>query len=207
MNIVSIKAESRDAKIKASVSRKEGKIPAVLYGGDKVTHLNTTHSDIKNIIYTPDFKIADLEVDGVSKKCIVKDVQFHPITDNILHIDFLEIVNGQKVKVEVPVRFKGVSPGVKAGGKMLQSMRKVKVKLDPKDMVDELFIDISHLQLGNAVRVKDIQAGDKIEVLANPNIPVAVVEVPRALKSATTEAAKPGAAAPAKTGAATPAAK
>ena len=200
MNVVAIKAESRDLNSKASTIRNSGKIPAVMYGGGEVVHFSTTHNDVKPAIYTPDFKITEIEVDGKKHRCIVKDIQFHPVTDAIEHIDFLEIEEGRMVKVELPVRFKGVSPGVKSGGKLIQSMRKVKVKVDPKDLVDELFIDISKLELGSAVRVRDIQLAQGMELMVNPAIPVAVVEIPRALKSAASKAAteeKGAAAAPA----------
>ena len=184
MNVVAIKAESRDTNVKASAIRKESKIPAVLYGGNEILHFSTTHNDVKSAIYTPDFKLAELDIDGKKAKAIIKDIQFHPLTDEIEHIDFLEIEDGRKVKVEIPVRFKGTSPGVKTGGKLIQSMRKVKVKVDPVNLIDELFIDISELELGSSVRVKDIQLAEGMELMVNPAIPVAVVEVPRALKSA-----------------------
>ena len=190
MNTVSIKAESRDTNVKAAQIRNNGQIPCVIYGGDILEHFSTTHNDIKPLIFTPDLKVAEIELGGKKHKCIVKDIQWHPVTDNIEHIDFLALEDGRKIKVEVPVRFKGASPGVKVGGKLLQSMRKVKVKLDPKDLVDELFIDISNLELGAAVRVKDIELNDNIELMVNAQIPVAVVEVPRALKSAAAAADK-----------------
>jgi len=188
METVSVKCEKRDVNIKASLLRKEGKIPAVLYGGDNNESFSTTLNEVKNLIYTPDFKLANLDIAGSAKKSIVKNVQYHPVTDEILHIDFLALEEGRKVKVEIPVRFKGVSPGVKGGGKLLQSMRKVKIKVDPKNMVNELFIDISSLELGSAVKVKDIEVNDSIEIMVNENIPVAIVEVPRALKSAAASA-------------------
>ncbi len=185
MNIVTIQAEGRDVNVKASVIRKESKIPAILYGGKENIAISTTVNDVKHIIYTGDFKLAELDIAGKKYKAIVKNVQFHPVTDAIEHIDFLEVEDGRKIKIEIPVRFKGISPGVKSGGKLLQSMRKVKVKLDPKDLVDELFIDISKLELGGSVRVKDIEIKEGIELMANKSIPVANVEVPRALKSVT----------------------
>ncbi len=184
METVSVKCEKRDANLKAASIRKEGKIPAVLYGGDINENFSTTLNEVKGLIYTPEFKIANLDIDGKSIKSIVKSVQYHPVTDEIQHIDFLAIEDGRKLKVDIPVRFKGVSPGVKGGGKLLQSMRKVKVKVDPKNMINELFIDISNLELGSSVKVKDIEKNENIEIMANENIPVAIVEVPRALKSA-----------------------
>ncbi len=197
METLTLNAEARDLSVKASTIRNEGKIPAVVYGAEDTQHISTTHNDVKGLIYTPDFKLAEINVGGKSMKCIIKDVQFHPVTDEIQHIDFLSIKDGQKIKAEIPVRFKGASPGVKLGGKLMQSLRKVKVKIDPKDLMDELFVDISELQLGAAVRVKDIECGDDVEIMVNPSTPVAVVEIPRAVKSAAAEAEKAaGAAAP-----------
>lgn len=177
--------------------RSEGKIPAILYGGPEQVAFSTTHNDVKAAVYTPDFKLTELDIDGKKYKSIVKSVQFHPVTDAIEHIDFLEIEDGRPVKVEIPVRFKGVSPGVKSGGKLIQSIRKIKVKADPVNLVDELFIDISQLELGFSVRIKDIQVPEGIEILMNPAIPVAIVEVPRALKSAAAKEETAAAATPA----------
>jgi len=183
MNTVSFKGDNRDTTVKASVLRASGNIPAVMYGGDILEHFTVKHNDIKHLIYTPDFKLGEVDIDGKSHKCIIKDIQFHPVTDAIEHIDFLAIEDGREVKVNIPIRFKGVSPGVKGGGKLMQSMRKVKVKVDPKNLVDVLYIDISNLELGFSVKVKDIEISEGMEVLASPSIPVASVEVPRALKS------------------------
>lgn len=200
MQVVNIPGEKRDTSVKASELRSEGKIPAVIYGGgDVLEHFTVKMNDVKKLIYTPDFKIGELALDGTTHKCIIKDIQWHPITDAIDHIDFLALKTGISVKVEVPVRFKGVSPGVLGGGKLIQSIRRVKVKLDPANLVDELFLDISELELGSAVRIRDIEVPEGIELMVNPATPVATVEVPRALKSAEAAAEKEGgeAAAPA----------
>jgi large subunit ribosomal protein L25 len=204
METVSFKVEPRDVSVKASTVRKAGKIPAVIYGGDHLEHVSTSIKDVKHLIYTPAFKLAQLDVDGKNFKCIVKAIQYHPLTDNI---EFLAIEDGRKVKVEIPVKFRGVSPGVKAGGKLMQTLRKIKVKVDPKDIVDELFIDISELELGSAVRVKDIDANDKLEIMVSDATPVATVEVPRALKSATMEEEAAADAAAAEAGEEAPAAE
>ncbi|MEZ4912111.1 MAG: 50S ribosomal protein L25 [Saprospiraceae bacterium] len=170
--------------------RKDGGIPAVLYGGDDVIHFTVTAAGVKHIIYTPDFKLADLEVDGSHYKAILKSVQFHPVTDEVLHIDFLRLLDKVPVKVEVPLRFKGTSPGVKVGGKLIQQLRKIKIKTTPSKMVDELKADISSLELGQALRVRDIIVPDGIEILNNAATPIALIEVPRALKAAAAAEAK-----------------
>ncbi len=184
MEVIAFNAEKRDMAIKAKATRKQGKIPAVLYGTDVQEHFTVLHNDVKKLIFTPDFRVGEVTLDGGKHKCIVKDIQWHPVTDQIAHIDFLALKEGTKVKVEIPVKFKGVSPGVKEGGALMQTMRRVKVKVDPKNLVDELFVDISELKLGEAIRVRDMDVPEGIEVMVNEAVPIATVEIPRALKSA-----------------------
>lgn len=190
MNTVEIKGSVREGLGKRATknARNEGKIPCVLYGKEDLLHFETTLADIKSLIYTPDFKVAEVNLDGKITRAIVKDVQYHPVKENIMHIDFLQLVDGQSVKVELPIRFKGTSPGVKLGGKLQQSIRRVRVKGTPENLVDELYVDISHLELGQAARVRDIDIPEGLELLVPGASPVAVIEIPRALRSA--EAAK-----------------
>lgn len=170
--------------------RREGRIPAVIYGGDTNIHFSTILNDVRPIVYTPDFKIAEVAVDGQTYRCILKDVQYHPVTEEIVHMDFLRLLDGVPVNVEIPVRFRGTSPGVKEGGKLMQSVRRIKIKTTPEHLIDELFLDISGLGLGQAVRVRDIEVGDNIEVMSAGGTPVGLVEIPRALRSAAAAAAK-----------------
>ncbi len=192
MQVVNINGEVRESKGKSSnkVLRKEGKIPAVIYGGKENVHFSTSQKALKSLVYTPDFKLAEIEVDGQKYKTILKDIQFHPVSDEIIHVDFQELVPDQRVNVAVPVRFQGVSPGVKGGGKLIQSLRKVKIKVTPEHIVDELFADISELELGSSVRVRDLILSDGIEVISSGATPLASVEVPRALKTDEEEAAE-----------------
>lgn len=163
--------------------RKEGKIPAILYGGDQVDHFTTTIRDVKHLVYTPDFKLAEIQVDGKVSKAILKEIQFHPVTDEIVHIDFLRLQENTEIKVEIPVNFRGVSPGVKAGGKLIQSLRKIKIKTTPEKLIDALIVDISNVELGGAVRVRELDIVEGIEVINDGAIPIAIVEVPRVLKT------------------------
>ncbi len=184
METVSFVGQKRDLTSKAATLRKNGRIPAVVYGGKTLEHFSVILNDIKSIVYTPDLKLGEVDIDGTKHKCIVKKIQFHPIKDTIEHMDFIALEEGRKIKVDIPIRFKGISPGVKGGGTLIQSLRRVTVKVDPAHLVDELFIDISELDLGTAVKVSDIETNDNIEFMVKTNIPVASVEVPRALKSA-----------------------
>ena len=201
METITINAipRSRETKNSASQARAMGQIPCVLYGGDTNLIFSTTPNDVKSIIYTPAFKLAEIHLDGAVYKCIVKDVQFHPVTDEIIHLDFLQLEEGKPVKVNIPVKFKGESPGLKSGGKLIKSIREVSIKTVPEHLVDELYVDITGVELGQTVRIRDLELKEDIEVLNDPGSPIATIEVPRALKSATAaeeellEAAEPSA--------------
>lgn len=184
MQVVQVTTQERtDLGKKATKAlRKSGHIPAVVYSKNSVTHFSTTHGAVKKLIFTPDLKLAELQMAGGVKKALIKDIDFHPVTEAIMHIDFIELIPNHPVKASVPVKFKGVSPGVKAGGKLLSGLRTVKVKATPEVLVDELFVDISSLQLSEAVRVKDLEIPEGLSVEVDPATPIAVVEVPRALK-------------------------
>lgn len=193
MVTVSIPAELRTAvgtKF-AKADRKSGNIPAVIYGAKaEPMHIIVKLKDVKPVIYTPEFKIAEVNVEGKVVKCIIKDTQFHAVNDQLSHIDFLRLEDGHKVKIDVPVRFEGTSPGVKLGGKLIQSVRKVPLKTLPSAMVDEVKVNISSLELGGVLRVKNIELPEGNEIMLNPSIPIANVEIPRALKSAAAEEKK-----------------
>ncbi len=191
MEIVSLSTTARtDIGRKGTKAvRKSGAIPAVMYGGGEVSHFSTNIKDVKSLIYTPDFKLAEIDIDGAKHKAILKDIQFHPVSDEVMHIDFLKLIDGVKVKVNIPVKYEGVSPGVKEGGKLITALRTVRVKTVPEKLVDKLIADISETQLGQAIRVKDLQVGEGIEIMTDPNIPVASVNVPRVLKGMDTDEA------------------
>ncbi|MDZ7876398.1 MAG: 50S ribosomal protein L25 [Saprospiraceae bacterium] len=184
-------------KAATKVDRKSDAIPCVLYGGNENVHFTTTWNDVRHLIYTGDFKTADITADGKNYSAIVKDVQFHPVSEKILHIDFLRLTPGTPVKVSLPLRLVDQSPGVKAGGKLLQGIRKIKVKALPENLVDEVTLSIAKLDLGQSARVRDIIPVNGIEITMSPSIPVVTVEIPRALRAAAAAEAK-AKAAPAK---------
>ena len=192
MQTVTINGEVRTELGKASGKnlRKSGKIPAIIYGEEGNTHFSTTHKEVKNLVFTPDFKLAEINIDGNKTKTILKDIQFHPVSDEILHIDFLQLADGREVKIDLPVRFEGVSPGVKDGGIFIQALRKIQVKTTPEHITDHLVVNISELRLGSAIRVGHLEVVDGVEVLTSPSIPIASVAVPRALKTLEEEEAE-----------------
>ena len=192
METVAISGTTRSGKGKKSSKtlRKQGQVPCVIYGGDKNIHFSSEPKAFKSLIFTPEFKLAEITVDGVAYKCILKDAQYHPVTDEIVHMDFLQLVPNKVVKVNIPVGFKGVSPGVKAGGKLMPKLRTVKIKTTPENLVNKLFVDISEVKLGFSVRIKDVELQDGMTIMNPMSTPVASVEVPRALRSASAEEAE-----------------
>ena len=206
MQTVQVSGDIREnlGKKHSKATRREGLVPAVLYGAGDPVHFNIKALDVRSLIYTPEFKLAELSVGGKSYRAIVKDYQFHPVTDQLRHIDFLSLQDGHPIKVQVPVVFEGTSPGVRSGGKLLVNVRRIKIKTTPEHLVDRLVLDISNLELGSSIRVRDIKPIDGVEIQNPGGQPVATVEVPRALRSAAT-AEKKAADAAAKAGTAKPA--
>jgi large subunit ribosomal protein L25 len=186
MNVVNLKGAVRNdfGKQATRDSRREGKIPCVIYGGDEVIHFSVDGPDSKPLVYTSDFNVVEIEIDGKTYKTVIKDIQFHPVTENVEHIDFQELVDGRKVKVFIPVKLTGSSIGVKDGGSLVTVMRKLLVKAAPEHLVSEIEGDITKLNLNQSICVRDMKIPAGIEILQDPGSPVGSVEVPRALKSA-----------------------
>lgn len=178
--------------------RSEEKVPAVIYGGAKEVNFCAPATSFKNIIYTPDFMVVDAKVDGNSYKCVLKDLQFDKVSDKLIHVDFLELVEDKKVIVTLPLKLTGAPAGVKAGGKLVVKIKSLKVKLLPKHLRENIELDISNLQLNENVRVQDVKA-ENMEIMNSPRIPIASITMTRQLKQEETAAAK---AAPAKAAAA-----
>lgn len=173
----------------AKIDRAEGKVPCILYGGGDNVSFTVNPKDMRDLIFTSEFKVVEVTIDGKTDRCILKTAQFHPVTDELRHVDFLRLIDGHAVKIDVPVRCVGISPGVKVGGKLQQKMRKVKIKTLPENMVDHLTVDISELELGQSVRVRDIIVPEGVQLMNPEANPVASIEIPRALRSATAAAA------------------
>lgn len=180
-------ARTDTGKAATRALRRNGQIPCELYGGDENIHFATTYTEIKDLIYTPDFFVAEVNIDGDKHQAIVKAIQFHPVTDEILHIDFQKLIPGRYVQTEIPVRTVGVAAGVKTGGKLMMKVRKLKVKTTPENLVDKVEIDVSKLKLGQSFKVRDI-AETGMLILNSPSIPIASVEIPRSLRSAASRA-------------------
>lgn len=185
MEKIVIKANTRAAvgSTSAKSARNNGMVPGVIYGGKEVIHFEADPASFRHVIYSPDFKLLDLEIGGKTHKCILKSTQFHPVSEKLEHIDLLEIIDGQSFKCKIPLKFKGASPGVKVGGKFVQKLRVVNVKTTPDKLVSELYADISGMELGSTIRVRDIMANDGITIENPPAIPIASIDIPRALRN------------------------
>lgn len=137
--------------------RYKGLVPAVLYGGEKQYHISVSAKDLKPLIYTPDAQFVEIEIDGTKYKAIAQDIQFHPLNDQVRHIDFLQLFDDKYISMNIPIKLVGVSPGVRAGGHMSQKLRSLLVTALPNDVPQVIEINIEHLKIGKAVRVEEIQ--------------------------------------------------
>lgn len=188
MKTIKVQGELRSEHGKAATRRlrSEGKVPAVIYGGDATIHCSVKPLDVRSLVYTPEFQIVELDVDGKTHRCIMKDLQFDVVTDELTHMDFLELVDGKKVIANLPIHFTGQPVGVKEGGRLVIKQKSVKVRTYPKDLTEHLSVDITNLKIGGNVRVQDIPT-DNMEVMNPPRIPIASVVTTRALRQAGTE--------------------
>ncbi len=173
----------RDAK----ELRYEGKVPAVLYGGDNQIHFAVSAADLKGLVYTPDVHFVDIDVEGTKAQAVLQDIQFHPLTEQILHVDFLRVNESKPFVMEIPVKLTGTSPGVKMGGKLIQKLRKLRVKAFAKDMPQYVEVGIEVLELGKSVRVGDLSF-DTFQIINNADDTIVSVVMSRALKQAEQEA-------------------
>ncbi len=185
--------------------RSQQQVPGVIYGGANEINFNAPASAFKDIVYTADFMLANVKIDGKAYRCILKDLQFDKVTDALIHVDFLELVDDKKVIATLPLKFIGTPAGVKAGGKLVTKMKSLKVKAFPKYLKEHIDVDINALELNANVRVEDVKL-DNMEVLNSPRIPIASVTMTRQLKQDEATTAVPKAAAPGAAAAAAPAA-
>ena len=208
MKTYQLNAEARTdlGKKAAKALRKENKIPVVLNGGKLVdllagekvvpvgrdgkgiitTDLVVNFADVRKLIYSTDVCVIDLTYDGQTRKAVLKDLQFHPVSDAVLHIDLLEVSEDKPVVVEIPVHLEGHAVGVKAGGKLYLSMKKVKVKGLYKDIPETIILNVDSLEIGKTIKVRDCQF-DNIELVNAKDLVIAGVRTTRAAANAVVE--------------------
>ncbi len=169
---------SNVGKKDAKAVRTSGNVPCVVYGDGEQVHFSVKHVDMEKLIYTPDVYIINLDVEGKKVPSIIQDIQFHPVTDRISHVDFIALKDDKKIKVNIPVNLVGRAPGVLNGGKLQQIFRRVKVYALPANLPDSIEVDINDLRIGQAIRIKDI-ANDKLEILNAANAVICSVKMAR----------------------------
>ncbi|HWD86626.1 MAG TPA: 50S ribosomal protein L25/general stress protein Ctc [Mucilaginibacter sp.] len=191
MKSIAISGSPREnvGKRDAKGLRYEGNVPAVLYGGKTQTHFSVSAADLKPVIYTPDVHFIDITVASVKAQAIIQDIQFHPLTEQILHVDFLELDEKKPITIEIPIKLTGTSPGVKMGGKLIQKLRKLRIKALPKDHQDTIDVSIEELEVGKAVRVGDLKF-DKLTITNAKEDTIVSVTTSRALRQAEEATAK-----------------
>jgi large subunit ribosomal protein L25 len=205
MKTITIEGQLRteNGKKAARQLRSQEMVPGVIYGGSEEVNFYASTKAFKPLVYTPEFQVAEVKVNGKTYRTILKDLQFDKVSDALAHVDLLELVEDKKVIATIPLKFTGSSKGVKDGGKLIAKIKSLKIKAYPKYLKEAIEVDLTPLELNSNIRVEDVKA-DNMEVMNSPRIPIASVVLTRQLKQE--EAAAPAAGA-AKAPAAAPAAK
>lgn len=192
MKTITIEGQPRTGtgKKAARQLRSQGLVPAVIYGGNKEINFCAPLLAFKSLVYTSEFQLAEIKIDGSSYACILKDIQLDTVSDELSHVDFLELVDNKKIIANIPLKFTGTVAGVKAGGKLITKMKSLKIKTLPKYLKENIEVDLSDLQINENVRVEDVKA-ENYEILNSPRIPIASVVMTRQLKQEESKAATP----------------
>ncbi len=167
--------------------RSQKLVPGVIYGGAREVNFSAPATAFKPIVYTPEFMLANITVEGNSYECILKDLQFDVVSDELLHADFLELISDKPVIATLPVRYIGNSSGVKAGGRLITKMKTLKVKALPKFLKEFVEVDVTNVGLNENIRVEDVKL-ENMEILNSPRIPMASVVLTRQLKQEAADA-------------------
>ncbi len=170
-------------KTEAKRLREEGMVPCVVYGGDHQIHFYAPAILFRDLVYTDEAHFAMLTIEGEPEpfEAIMQDIQFHPVSEMIMHIDFLQLFRGTPIKMSIPTRPIGNAPGIQAGGKLIRKVKFLMVRSLPKNMPEYIEVDVSGLELGQSIKVGEIETGEW-EILNSPLVTIAGIEVPRALK-------------------------
>lgn len=161
--------------------RSQELVPGVIYGGAEEVNFTAPAKAFKSLVYTPNFQVAEVQVNGKAYRCILKDLQFDKITDELIHVDLLELVEDKKVVATIPLSYVGTAAGVKAGGRLVTKMKALKVRTYPRDLKEKIEVNVEHMEVGDNIRVEDVKT-ENYEVLNSPRIPIASVVTTRALR-------------------------
>ena len=198
MKSVSISAEKRVdlGKKEAKALRAAGKVPCVVYGGENVQHFAATEIAFNNLVYTPNVYAVAIDIEGTTINALIKDIQFHPVTDKILHVDFIELTPGQAVNAQIPVIITGNAIGVMNGGKLHEALRKLSVRATPENLPDAITLDITEMKIGHKIYVRDVKTNN-FDILTSGNAVVVAVKTARNVVEEEEEAETAAADAPA----------
>ena len=161
--------------------RSQELVPGVIYGGAQEVNFVTSARSLRQLVYTPSFQMAEVNVEGKTYRCILKDLQFDKVSDELIHLDLLELVEDKKIVADIPLKFVGTSAGVKAGGRLVTKMKSLKVKTYPKYLKEHIEVPVDALEIGENLRVEDVK-DENYEILNSPRIPIVSVVTTRALR-------------------------
>jgi len=178
MKTIELKGMNRETgRVAAKNLRNKGQIPCVMYGMDAPLHFYADEVQLKSALWTPHVFIVKVDLGGNQTDTIIRDAQFHPVTDRVLHVDFMRVGN-EPVELELPVKLTGTAPGVAAGGRLLQLLRKIKVKGIPGSLPDDFQVKVDGLELGKSIKVGEVESTG-FQVLTESNVAIASVKIPR----------------------------
>jgi len=170
--------------------RSQELVPGVIYGGAQEVNFTASAKAFRSLVYTGNFQIAEVTVDGKTYRTILKDLQFGKVTDELIHVDLLELVEDKKIVADIPLAFVGTAAGVRAGGRLVTKIKSLKVKTYPRYLKEQIEVNVEHMNVGDNVRVEDVKV-ENYEVINSPRIPVASVVTTRALRQEEAAAAAP----------------
>jgi large subunit ribosomal protein L25 len=192
MKTITIEGQLRTEHGKSATRqlRSQELVPGVIYGGAQEINFSAPAKAFKPLVYTPNFQIAEVTVDGKTYRCILKDLQFDKVSDQLIHVDLLELVEDKKVIAQIPLKFTGVASGVRAGGRLVPKMKALKVKTYPKHLREQIEVNVEALEIGENLRVEDVK-DENYEIVNSPRIPIVSVVTTRALRQEEAAAAAP----------------
>ncbi|HEV7333189.1 MAG TPA: 50S ribosomal protein L25 [Flavisolibacter sp.] len=192
MKTITIEGQLRTEHGKSATRqlRSQELVPGVIYGGAQEINFSAPAKAFKPLVYTPNFQLAEVTVDGKTYRCILKDLQFDKVTDQLIHVDLLELVEDKKVIAQIPLKFTGVASGVRAGGRLVPKMKSLKVKTYPKHLREQIEVNVEALEIGENLRVEDVK-DENYEIVNSPRIPIVSVVTTRALRQEEAAAAAP----------------
>lgn len=193
METIKIAGVNRNAfgKKETKAIRKTGQVPCVIYGNGTTVHFSVDARSLKPLIYTPQSYLVEFDIEGKTEMGVMREVQYHPVTDQILHVDFYHIVSGKPIAIDVPVKLTGNSEGVKQGGKLILSKRKIRISATMENLPDAIEVDVTSLGLGKSIFVGDLKF-DNVAILTPATTAICAVKMTRAARgaAAAAEAAK-----------------